>query len=215
MAAAVVNGFLDRLARGMAAEALADRTDAQLLARLRAGSDPAGFAAVVRRHGPMVWASAAASCATSTTPRTPSRPRSSSWPATGRGVRRASRAGRPGCTGSPSGPPCGPGSASDNRRRAERQVTPARSGPSRRPGLGRACGGPGRGAGRAARAVRGCRWSCATWRAGRRTRRPGNSAGRGSPCGGGWMRVGPRWAAGSPAAGSARPPSPPPLSPTA
>ena len=54
MAAGTLNGFLDRLARGMAAEAHADRTDAELVRRLRAGADPAGFAAVVRRHGPMV-----------------------------------------------------------------------------------------------------------------------------------------------------------------
>src|SRR5947208_686874 len=55
MAAGVLNGFLARLARGMAAEALGGRTDRELLERLRAGPDPATFEAVVRRHGPMVY----------------------------------------------------------------------------------------------------------------------------------------------------------------
>src|SRR4051794_35510072 len=55
MAAGALNGFLDRLARGRSAEALADRTDGELVGRLRAGPDPVGFAAVVRRHGPMVY----------------------------------------------------------------------------------------------------------------------------------------------------------------
>jgi RNA polymerase sigma factor (sigma-70 family) len=55
VAAGAIDGFLERLSRGMAAEAHADRTDAELVRRLRAGPDPAGFAAVVRRHGPMVY----------------------------------------------------------------------------------------------------------------------------------------------------------------
>src|SRR3954468_23204297 len=55
MAAGALNGFLDGLAGGWAAEAHADSTDAELVRRLRAGADPAGFAAVVRRHGPMVY----------------------------------------------------------------------------------------------------------------------------------------------------------------
>jgi RNA polymerase sigma factor (sigma-70 family) len=51
----VLNGFLDRLTRGMAAEARAGESDRELVERLRAGPDPATFEAVVRRHGPMVY----------------------------------------------------------------------------------------------------------------------------------------------------------------
>jgi RNA polymerase sigma factor (sigma-70 family) len=55
MAAGALNGFLDRLTRGMAAEARAGQTDRELVERLRAGPDPATFEALVRRHGPMVY----------------------------------------------------------------------------------------------------------------------------------------------------------------
>jgi len=51
----MVGGFLNRLARGMAAEALRGESDRELVGRLVAGPDPATFEAVVRRHGPMVY----------------------------------------------------------------------------------------------------------------------------------------------------------------
>ena len=55
MAAGVLDGFLDRLARGLAAEALDLWTDRELIERLRTDRDPAAFEVVVRRHGPMVF----------------------------------------------------------------------------------------------------------------------------------------------------------------
>jgi RNA polymerase sigma factor (sigma-70 family) len=55
MATARMNGFLRRLTRGMAAEALAGQDDRRLVERLLAGPDEAAFEALVRRHGPMVY----------------------------------------------------------------------------------------------------------------------------------------------------------------
>lgn len=55
MATARMNGFLRRLARGMAAERLDGQADRQLVERLLAGPDEAAFAVLVRRHGPMVY----------------------------------------------------------------------------------------------------------------------------------------------------------------
>ncbi len=59
-------------------------TDGQLLEDFRGRGGEAAeraFAALVERHGPVVLRPADRSCATSTRRRTPSRPRSSSWPA--------------------------------------------------------------------------------------------------------------------------------------
>src|SRR5262245_33882643 len=55
MATGSLNNFLRRLTRGMAAEALQDQSDRQLVERLLAGPDEAGYEAIVRRHGPMVF----------------------------------------------------------------------------------------------------------------------------------------------------------------
>src|SRR5262245_45556145 len=79
-----------------------DLSDAGLLERFVAGQDESAFAALVGRHGRLVWGCAAMRWATSTTPRTPSRPPSSSWP--GRPARSATGdRWRAGCTA----PPCG------------------------------------------------------------------------------------------------------------
>src|SRR5262249_3110014 len=53
MATASVNTFLRRLTRGMAAETLRDQSDRQLVERLLAGRDEAGFEAGGRRRRPM------------------------------------------------------------------------------------------------------------------------------------------------------------------
>jgi RNA polymerase sigma factor (sigma-70 family) len=50
-----VNEFIRELTRDMAAEALGDRSDAQLIERALAGGCEAALEAVVRRHGPMVY----------------------------------------------------------------------------------------------------------------------------------------------------------------
>jgi RNA polymerase sigma factor (sigma-70 family) len=55
MATARMNGFLRRLTRGMAAEALAGQDDRRLVECLLAGPDEAAFEALVRRHGLMVY----------------------------------------------------------------------------------------------------------------------------------------------------------------
>ncbi len=55
MAAADVGTFFDRLTRRMAADALADRTDRELVELALAGPDEAVFRALVRRHGAMVF----------------------------------------------------------------------------------------------------------------------------------------------------------------
>ncbi|MBN9517136.1 sigma-70 family RNA polymerase sigma factor [bacterium] len=55
MAAADVGTFLDRLARRMAADALADRTDRELVELALAGPDEVVFRVLVRRHGAMVF----------------------------------------------------------------------------------------------------------------------------------------------------------------
>jgi RNA polymerase sigma factor (sigma-70 family) len=55
MATADMSSFLRRLTRGMAAEAVRDESDRQLVERLLAGPDEAIFEAIVRRHGPMVY----------------------------------------------------------------------------------------------------------------------------------------------------------------
>src|SRR5262249_54758145 len=55
MATLSMSSFLRRLTRGMAAEALQDQSDRQLVERLVAGPDEAVFEAIVRRHGPMVF----------------------------------------------------------------------------------------------------------------------------------------------------------------
>ena len=63
---------------------VAGLSDRQLLERFTAQRDAAGeaaFAALVTRHGPMVLDVCRSSWVTGTTPRTPSRPSSSSWPA--------------------------------------------------------------------------------------------------------------------------------------
>ena len=50
-----IGAFLGRLRQAMAAEALADVSDRELVERFRAGRDEAAFRAVVDRHGPMVF----------------------------------------------------------------------------------------------------------------------------------------------------------------
>ena len=55
MAWADLGTFLRRFLRGAAAQALADQSDGRLVERLRAGRDEAAFAAVLARHGPMVY----------------------------------------------------------------------------------------------------------------------------------------------------------------
>ena len=55
MAASELTTFLHRLARGMAAETLGERSDAELVERALAAPAEAAFHAIVRRHGPMVY----------------------------------------------------------------------------------------------------------------------------------------------------------------
>jgi RNA polymerase sigma factor (sigma-70 family) len=55
MATAKLSRFLRSLTRGMAAEALASRSDRQLVERFLATRDEAAFEALLRRHGPMVY----------------------------------------------------------------------------------------------------------------------------------------------------------------
>jgi RNA polymerase sigma factor (sigma-70 family) len=55
MATADMSSFLRRLMRGMAAEAVREQPDRQLVERLVAGPDEAAFEAIMRRHGPMVY----------------------------------------------------------------------------------------------------------------------------------------------------------------
>ncbi len=55
METANTSDFLLRLTRGMCAEALADRSDRQLVDRALTGCDEAAFQALVLRHGPMVY----------------------------------------------------------------------------------------------------------------------------------------------------------------
>jgi RNA polymerase sigma factor (sigma-70 family) len=55
MATANLSDFVRRLARGMAAGALGDHSDGQLVDRALAGRDEAAFQAIVDRHGPMVY----------------------------------------------------------------------------------------------------------------------------------------------------------------
>jgi RNA polymerase sigma factor (sigma-70 family) len=55
MATAELSRFLRSLTRGMAAEALASRSDRQLVEQFLATRDEAVFEALLRRHGPMVY----------------------------------------------------------------------------------------------------------------------------------------------------------------
>jgi RNA polymerase sigma factor (sigma-70 family) len=55
MAAIPVRTFLQRLGQRLVAETLADRSDRQLVEQFLAGSGPAVFETIVRRHGPMVY----------------------------------------------------------------------------------------------------------------------------------------------------------------
>lgn len=55
MASAKLSRFLRSIARGMAAEALRDQCDRELVARFLAGQEEAVFEVFVRRHGPMVY----------------------------------------------------------------------------------------------------------------------------------------------------------------
>jgi RNA polymerase sigma factor (sigma-70 family) len=55
MATALATNFLRRLTRGMAAEALAEVPDRQLVERLLAGPDEVAFETIIRRHGAMVY----------------------------------------------------------------------------------------------------------------------------------------------------------------
>src|SRR5262249_52311816 len=50
-----LNGFLRRLRTSMLARAAGDVADAQLLETFISRKDEAAFAALVQRHGPMVW----------------------------------------------------------------------------------------------------------------------------------------------------------------
>jgi RNA polymerase sigma factor (sigma-70 family) len=54
MAAATLDGFLQRLRKAMAAETLASHSDRELIERFLADRDGASFHALLRRHGPMV-----------------------------------------------------------------------------------------------------------------------------------------------------------------
>jgi hypothetical protein len=56
MATARVRRLAGALRQSYSADQLADRPDAELLARFAAGDDPAAFEAVVRRHAPIVLA---------------------------------------------------------------------------------------------------------------------------------------------------------------
>ncbi|HJZ90826.1 MAG TPA: sigma-70 family RNA polymerase sigma factor [Gemmataceae bacterium] len=55
MAGPTLGTYLHRLKQAMAAEALADCTDRELVERLRSGRDDGAFRAVLDRHGPMVY----------------------------------------------------------------------------------------------------------------------------------------------------------------
>ena len=55
MATATLSDFLRRLARGMAAETLGDRSDRQLIDMALAGPNETALEAIVHRHGAMVY----------------------------------------------------------------------------------------------------------------------------------------------------------------
>jgi RNA polymerase sigma factor (sigma-70 family) len=55
MAGPTLGTYLHRLKQAMAAEALADCSDRELVERLRSGRDDGAFRAVLDRHGPMVY----------------------------------------------------------------------------------------------------------------------------------------------------------------
>ena len=55
MAAANLSAFLRQLTQAMAAETLGEQSDRQLVEQCLAGCGAAGFEALVRRHGPMVY----------------------------------------------------------------------------------------------------------------------------------------------------------------
>ena len=103
------SGILQARRRAAEDQRLGDLPDHDLLRRFTAGQDEAAFDAVLRRHGPMVSSVCRVWCSARTrTPRTPSRPPSSSSPA-----RPGRSAGPPrwpaGCTGSRTGRPSRPG----------------------------------------------------------------------------------------------------------
>ena len=96
-------------------------SDEQLLARFAGREDVASavaFEALVRRHGPMVLATCRVRFETSMTPKKPSRPRFSSWPAkptrSGAGIGSV-----PGCTESPFARPSRLRVATAQRRKRE------------------------------------------------------------------------------------------------
>jgi DNA-directed RNA polymerase specialized sigma24 family protein len=50
-----LRGFLGLVLGGVAAERLGEKTDAELIEQFLTGRDDAAFAAILRRHGPMVY----------------------------------------------------------------------------------------------------------------------------------------------------------------
>ena len=65
-----MSSVMDSLRRTVLAGCQADLTDGQLLENYLSRRDEAAVAALVRRHGPMVWGCAAGCSAATMTPRT-------------------------------------------------------------------------------------------------------------------------------------------------
>ena len=70
MAASQMSEVIQHLCRAVLLRDGAGLTDEQLLEDYISRRDEAALAALVRRHGPMIWGCAAVSCVTTTMPKT-------------------------------------------------------------------------------------------------------------------------------------------------